>query len=224
MCKFYEQRKQCPYLNRCCFAHGKKELRPKPTQQEGSQNQGSYSKPYNQYNGQQHHQGMNIGQMPLSMGMPMGTMVPVFGAPTFQYQGNSHQNSNDGYMGHQHQPYYGGGQGNSGNMMMDPMMVYQPQQPYNVYSQQQQQPQQQMQKQIVINSQDAKGQIHQRVLMIFSQPSALGNQQVSQAIKQASDFCEQGKVREAEQILQGLCGEGHIVIQETKPSKPEGEN
>lgn len=40
MCKFYEQRKQCPYLNRCCFAHGKKELRPKPPQPNDSQMKG----------------------------------------------------------------------------------------------------------------------------------------------------------------------------------------
>jgi hypothetical protein len=46
--------------------------------------------------------------------------------------------------------------------------------------------------------------------------------QVHNAIKQASDFCEQGKVREAEQILQGLCGEGQILIRDetTTPSQP----
>jgi len=75
----------------------------------------------------------------------------------------------------------------------------------------------------VINSQDQNGKVYQRVLVIIPQPSTVGNQSVNNAIKQASDFCDKGKVRDAEQILQELCGQGHIVIHETKPAS-QGQN
>ena len=51
---------------------------------------------------------------------------------------------------------------------------------------------------------------------LFIQPSYVQSAQVNIAIKQASDFWKHGEVREADQILQGLCGEVQKLIRDER--------
>lgn len=165
----------------------------------------------------------------LAMSMPIHmppTMVPVYSntpQPNF-FAGNNNQgsNNNDVFMA-QSPGYYQG----PTNQMVDPgMMMYSPQphqhqqqnsqNNYQYAQMQQQQPTHY--KQIVINSHDnVTGQIQQKVLEVFINPQAINNSSVAPAIERASSFCEANKVREGEQILHQLCGEGQIIIHETNP-------